>query len=85
MLTLFIQVADMCVKLKNYQSAMQIFSALNLHPVQRLTAEWKSLSKKSQQMYEDLQATFASEGNFKNYRNFMCVSCWPHARGRENY
>ncbi len=37
---------------------MQIFSALNMTPVQRLKDEWKALPKKALQMYADLQATF---------------------------
>lgn len=70
---MFIQVADMCMKLRNFQTAMQIFSALNMTPIQRLKDEWKGLSKRSQQMYADLQILFASEGNFKNYRNIVYV------------
>jgi len=73
MLGLFIAVADSCLKLQNYQSAMQIFSALNMSPVQRLKDEWKALPKRSQQMYAELQVFFASENNFRNYRNSMYV------------
>ncbi len=73
MLGLFIAVADSCLKLQNYQSAMQIFSALNMSPVLRLKDEWKALPKRSQQMYAELQLFFASENNFRNYRNSMYV------------
>ena len=73
MLGLFIAVADSCLKLQNYQSAMQIFSALNMSPVLRLKDEWKALPKRSQQMYAELQVFFASENNFRNYRNSMYV------------
>jgi hypothetical protein len=71
MLSMFIMVADSCVKLQNYQSALQIFSALNMNPIQRLKDEWKSLNKRNQQMYADLQTLFASESGFKNYRSVM--------------
>ncbi len=68
MIAFFIQVADACVHLQNYQSAMQIYSALNFTPVERLESEWKGLSKKNKQMYDDLKALFESSGNFKKYR-----------------
>lgn len=76
---MFIQVADMCMRLRNFQTAMQIFSALNMTPIQRLKDEWKNLPKKFQQMYADLQILFASEGNFKNYRNIVYVVQYSHS------
>jgi len=74
MLSLFIQVANICQELQNFQTAMQIYSALNMAAVQRLKDEWKALPQKIKQMYTELQSVFASEGNFKAYRNIMYIT-----------
>lgn len=71
MLSLFIQVADACLNLQNFQSAMQLYSTLNLTPIERLEKEWNSLPKKVSQMYERLKEFFESGGNFKRYRETL--------------
>lgn len=62
---------------RNYQSAMQIYSALNLTPIERLEKEWKSLPKKVQHMYARLNQLFDSSGNFKQYRETLAQAQAP--------
>ena len=54
---------------QNFQSAMQLYSTLNLTPIERLEKEWNSLPKKVSQMYERLKVRI---------RPFLCVRlrCW---------
>jgi hypothetical protein len=56
---------------QNFQSAMQLYSTLNLTPIERLEKEWNSLPKKVSQMYERLKVRI---------RPFLCacvrLRCW---------
>eukprot|EP01090_Pellita_catalonica_P000161 TRINITY_DN10113_c0_g1_i1.p1 TRINITY_DN10113_c0_g1~~TRINITY_DN10113_c0_g1_i1.p1 ORF type:complete len:489 (-),score=68.20 TRINITY_DN10113_c0_g1_i1:140-1606(-) len=71
MLSYFISVAAVCIQIQNYQTAMQIYSGLNLSPIQKLKYEWKKLGKKPKSQYFDLQTFFDHTGNFKRYRDRM--------------
>jgi hypothetical protein len=73
-LSLFIQVADACLNLNNFQSAMQIYSALNFTPIEKLEKEWASLNKKVVQMHERLKNLFDPSANFKNYRETVATA-----------
>eukprot|EP01087_Luapelamoeba_hula_P022752 TRINITY_DN8235_c2_g1_i2.p2 TRINITY_DN8235_c2_g1~~TRINITY_DN8235_c2_g1_i2.p2 ORF type:complete len:430 (-),score=92.43 TRINITY_DN8235_c2_g1_i2:32-1321(-) len=66
---LFALVGEACLQIQNYQSAMQIYSGLNITPVQRLKPSWKGLSKKHQDAYDRLATFFDNSSNFKNYRD----------------
>jgi len=63
MIAMFVEVALACLSLQNFQSAMQIYSGLNLTPVQRLTNEWKSLGKKHKEGWAELMNFFDQTGN----------------------
>lgn len=56
---------------------MQLYSALNLTPIERLEKEWKSLPKRVIHMYEQLKQMFESSGNFKQYRETLAHASAP--------
>eukprot|EP01100_Stratorugosa_tubuloviscum_P003131 TRINITY_DN1746_c0_g1_i1.p1 TRINITY_DN1746_c0_g1~~TRINITY_DN1746_c0_g1_i1.p1 ORF type:complete len:790 (-),score=247.11 TRINITY_DN1746_c0_g1_i1:3-2336(-) len=64
----FIQIAQNCFKLKNFNSMMEILSGLNNTSVQRLKRTWQAVSTREMQSYQVLQELMSNSMNFKNYR-----------------
>ena len=71
MIQFWIEVISECITINNFQTALQIYTGLNLTPVQRLKPEWKDLSKKSKVRYQEIQSFFDPEMNYKRYRERM--------------
>eukprot|EP01088_Endostelium_zonatum_P001635 TRINITY_DN1196_c0_g1_i1.p1 TRINITY_DN1196_c0_g1~~TRINITY_DN1196_c0_g1_i1.p1 ORF type:complete len:398 (+),score=70.28 TRINITY_DN1196_c0_g1_i1:178-1371(+) len=71
MIQFWIEVITECININNFQTALQLFTGLNLTPVQRLKSEWKDLSKKSKVRYQEIQTFFDPEMNYKRYREKM--------------
>lgn len=71
----WIAVARECANLFNFNSAYAIVAGLSLTAVARLKQTWKRVSKPYMAKLEKLNALFATEGNYKNYRvrAFFCA------------
>jgi len=55
-----------------YQSAMQIFAALESTAVQLLhNSVWKKIDKKHMAVYQELKQKFKSENNYRSYREMI--------------
>jgi len=64
----FINIAEFCRQLNNFNAVMEIISGLNLTPVYRLRKTWDALPKKQLVFFEQLSALMAPKSNFKVYR-----------------
>ena len=64
----FIDVAKECFDRSNYQSAMEVISALESSTISRLHKSWNEVDKQHSSIYSDLRNSFAFSGNYKNYR-----------------
>ena len=67
----FISIAHKCVELKNYNTAMSLFSALQNPGIQRLKATWRDVSMKALSQYQELNQVFSVDSNFRYYRNLL--------------
>jgi len=67
----FIRVAKKCLELNNFQSTMQILSALESSPITRLKKTWQEVKKTCLTMFSEIKAVFSSGKNYKNYRTLL--------------
>ncbi|KAJ3324870.1 hypothetical protein HDU76_013312 [Blyttiomyces sp. JEL0837] len=67
----FINIAERCRLLNNFNTLMAILAGLNTAPIHRLNRTWELLSAKSQQSLESLRATMDSTKNFSRYRETL--------------
>lgn len=74
----FIDVAKCCVDLQNYNGAMAIVGALLGQSIHRLKEDWDVVPKDTLDVFAELQALFATSGNFKVYRAAI-AACAPPA------
>jgi len=70
-ITLFVSVIAKCLALKNFSSAMSIYSALNLGAVQRLTTAWANISPKTARQLLEFDQIFSFKNNFGEYREIL--------------
>ena len=76
-ISFFISVAEHCLELRNFNSAMQICSALTMNSVQRLKPLWSALSPVCRESFENISETFSGAENFKKYRQLLRSSMAP--------
>lgn len=77
-ISFFVSVIEELMKIRNYNSMMQVFSALHMGPVQKLEKTWRLVPSKSKQVLEDIQKLL--EINYKGYRELedkMQAPCIP--------
>jgi len=68
-ITNFITVMEILLQLKNYNSALQIFSALNISSISRLQKTWSYVPQKAKAAMEEVNKLFFAGGpNNKLYR-----------------
>jgi len=65
----FIQVAEHCRSINNFNSTMEILSALNLVCVKRLYKTWKQLTKKEAEKFSELEDCLLPKANYQKYRH----------------
>lgn len=68
-ITYFINLMDELKKFQNWNGIMQIFSALNMNVISRMSKTWAFVSPKNMSIFEDYQNTF--NNNYKAYREFL--------------
>ncbi|KYR00468.1 RasGEF domain-containing protein [Tieghemostelium lacteum] len=67
----FINIADHCRNLNNFNAVMEILSGLNLTPVFRLKKTWETLPRKYLATFKHLNSLMAPKNNFKVYREVL--------------
>ena len=67
----FIEVAEQCRILNNFNASMEILSGLGDSSIHRLKNHWTELPKKSQQIYNDLKAILNSDRAFASFRAYL--------------
>jgi son of sevenless-like protein len=71
MLKKFIQIADECLSINNFNTLMAIVSGLTTPAIGRLSKTWESLNSKVTATFHNLQAVTATEKNFSVLRERM--------------
>jgi len=64
----FIKIGQECLQLNNFNSTMEILSALNSHNVRRLSHIWQKLPSKLFSQYEKMDQLMSPCHNFSKYR-----------------
>ena len=67
----FIRIASECLRLYNFNTCMQIMSALNCASVQRLKRAWESLPSKTSNLFRELDAFLSPVDNHAKYREVL--------------
>ncbi|KAJ3123880.1 hypothetical protein HK098_001580 [Nowakowskiella sp. JEL0407] len=73
---LFIQIAEKCRTLNNFDTLMAILCGLEAAPIHRLKRTWELLKAKETAAFESLRALMSSTKNFSKYRDEL-KSCAP--------
>lgn len=75
----FINVATECIHLKNFQSALEIITALSTPAIQLLTNQLVGLSDNARAQYDKLKRLLSHQNNYEQYRYALepCTSA-PH-------
>lgn len=76
-LTRFIEIAERCEQIHNFQTLMEILVGLSMGPVSRLTETWDQLSKDKLASFERLQRLIDNRKNYNNYRTVLKDSPLP--------
>lgn len=66
-----IKMANVCFKLKNYNTALAIVSGLNALAVSRLKQTWEAVDAKRLKQLEEMESFLSPLSNFKAYRSAM--------------
>ncbi|XP_065910827.1 uncharacterized protein [Dysidea avara] len=65
----YIQIADKCRSVGNYNSLKAILAGLQCTPIYRLKKTWKEVSGRRKKKFEDLSRLMSEEDNWKTYKN----------------
>eukprot|EP01114_Cavostelium_apophysatum_P017288 TRINITY_DN5102_c0_g1_i2.p1 TRINITY_DN5102_c0_g1~~TRINITY_DN5102_c0_g1_i2.p1 ORF type:complete len:975 (+),score=296.16 TRINITY_DN5102_c0_g1_i2:77-3001(+) len=71
LMTRFIEIAQKCFELNNYNGTMEILSALNSSPVFRLQKTWEALPPVIMIHFNKMKDALSVSGNSKNYRDLL--------------
>ena len=77
----FIEVADRCKSINNFNACMEIISGLGDSAIHRLRNHWQELPKKTVAMYDDIKSILSSDSSYKSFRAYMktCTgACIPY-------
>jgi len=80
-LTKFIEIAQCCMTMNNYNSAMEIISGLNSAAVFRLQKTWSGLSANLLNSFEQMKTQLSNQHNYKLYREMLHTQqppCCPY-------
>lgn len=73
----FIRLARRLFELNNFQSSYAIFSALQSCPIGRLKQTHALLHKRDRVIWEELAEKFASDNNWKAFREYQESAGYP--------
>jgi len=70
-LSRFVKLIKHLKELKNFQSLMAVYSALNMSAILRLQETWKLLSSKHASILKEVGELMSSTQNYRNYREYL--------------
>lgn len=73
----FISMGRLCKEWNNFSTLFQIFSGLNMAPVQRLERAWAKVSQKHKSVFNMLSRYASGERNFSVYREALAQTQPP--------
>eukprot|EP00004_Rigifila_ramosa_P000430 TRINITY_DN1045_c0_g1_i6.p1 TRINITY_DN1045_c0_g1~~TRINITY_DN1045_c0_g1_i6.p1 ORF type:complete len:1041 (+),score=256.98 TRINITY_DN1045_c0_g1_i6:81-3125(+) len=73
----WIETAEQCLSLNNYNGVMQILAGLGASAVYRLRMTWEELPPKTQKSFEDMRELMSQKGNFSALRDRLRQSDTP--------
>lgn len=73
----FIEIAEICHLMNNFNSSYAIVGGLNHPQVARLRVTWELVPKKSARKYEKLLAQWDVSGNYRRYRDVLKTTSPP--------
>ncbi len=65
----FIEMMKALRNLQNFHGLFLVFSALNMHSIQNLTAVWEAVSQKHLAIIREVENLVDTKHHFRNYRN----------------
>ncbi|KAJ7107268.1 ras guanine nucleotide exchange factor domain-containing protein [Mycena crocata] len=77
MMEFWLDVATICVRLRNFSTASAIFGGLVFSPVERLSLTILDLATSSKEQYRKLNAIFDGTNNFAVYRRALAANDYP--------
>lgn len=70
----FVQIADECYKLHNFNGVMEITTALTSTSIRRLTETWEFVDAAVMLQFRELDRLMAASDNFKAYRKAVAIA-----------
>ena len=70
----FVQIADECYKLHNFNGVMEIITALTSTSIRRLTETWEFVDAAVMLQFRELDRLMAASDNFKAYRKAVTIA-----------
>ncbi len=64
----FIEIANICYKMSNFNTLMEVLIGLNNSSVQRLSDTWKNVGEKALSKFKKLDTLMSPKANYGNYR-----------------
>ncbi len=64
----FIEIANICYKMSNFNTLMEMMIGLNNSSVQRLSDTWKNVGEKALSKFKKLDTLMSPKANYGNYR-----------------
>lgn len=66
-----IKIAKCCMKLKNFNTSMAIYSGLNVSAVSRLKQTWENVESKRIKQMQQIELALAPQMNYRSYRALL--------------
>ncbi|KAF8147317.1 ras guanine nucleotide exchange factor domain-containing protein, partial [Mycena galopus ATCC 62051] len=77
MIEFWLDVASICVNLRNFSSASAIFGGLVFSPVERLSLTILDIALPSKEQYRALNTLFNGANNYAVYRRLLAANAYP--------
>lgn len=71
MIDRFVKILQHLIRMNNFETSMQIVSALDMHSVRRLKKTWKKVSNSSNETLSQMEKLLSPKNNYIEYRNYV--------------
>ena len=71
LLSRFIEIANACMQINNYNTAMEIIAGLNSSSVFRLKLTWEALSPSTLSTFNKIKEQLSHDGSYRNLRELL--------------
>lgn len=83
MISLFIDVADNCYQMNNFNTTFEIITGISAPCIRQLTTTWGLVSAAAHEKYQCLQQACSTDENYRSYRQAFALAesqprlpCW---------